>query len=175
MANLYSSKNDWSKPSTIQTTRWSYVISSSIEDMSDFTCYLLHRSMVDHPALITAPDRVFPDAPIKAAKMFAELERRLARWLPIPPPLTEQDHKNLVAAAELAALPDDHWHESGRWIVTPRADTVWDRVKKSMVAEAEASDATSAADKKRVARDAKRFEALREKQLRKLEKGLEPR
>lgn len=187
MANLFSHKIDWNSRVVIQSMRW-FQCREIPAGATDFYCYLLHKAMSEHAdALIAAPDKSMPDTaspaskafaeqtPELAAKTFVELGKRLAPFQGRVPPLTEYDHQCLVAAAELDALPDDHWHENGRWIVRPRADLIWDRVKKRLVAEAEASDATSTTDKKRAARNAKRMEQVREKQLRKLEKGLEPR
>jgi len=79
----------------------------------------------------------------------------------------------LAEAAKIAALPDNYWHESGRWIVTPKGNYIWDRMKKRLLAEAEESGELSAADKRRAARKAKHLEALREKQYRRHAKGLE--
>jgi hypothetical protein len=173
MSGLFG-KKDWTNRVTVQAFRWFYC-RETYPGMTDFAAYLLHKALSDHPTLITAPDRLMPDTPARAAQVFADLEKRLAPWLPDAPPLTEEDHQSLIDAAELDALPDDHLHDSGRWTVRPRSDLIWERVKKRIEAEAEANGAISAADKKRAARNAKRLEALRERQMRNLEKGIDPR
>jgi hypothetical protein len=171
MSGLFG-KRDWSNPVAFQAFSWFYCRGDTLSSMTDFECFLLHKALSDHPTLITAPDRTLPDTPEKVAQVFADLEKRLAPWLPDPPPLVEKDHQSLIDAAELDALPDDYLHESGRWTVTPRSNLIWDRVKKRMLAEAEASGAISASDKRRTARREKRLELLREREERKREKGI---
>jgi hypothetical protein len=97
-----------------------------------------------------------PDAPEKAAQVFRDLTARLAPWNGAVPPLTENDHQNLMDGAEYDALPEDHLHESGRWYVTPKSDWIWDRVRDRI--KNDDSDAISAAEKKRLARNAKHLE-----------------
>ena len=100
MANLFSHKINWSNRVTIQSTRW-FQCREIPAGATDFYCYLLYKAMSEHAdVLIAAPDRDMPDTPALAAKVFVELGERLAPWLPSAPPLTEEDHRCLVAAAE---------------------------------------------------------------------------
>ncbi len=172
MSSLFSRKIDWTSPVTIQAMRW-FNCREIPPDATDFYCYLLHKAMSEHAdVLIGAPDKSMPDAsprskefrrqtPEAAAKTFVELGKRLAPFQGRVPALTEDDHKALVDAAELDALPDNYLHETGRWTVTPRLDLIWKRVHARIAAEAEASGTITAADKRRMARQAKHMEAMR--------------
>jgi hypothetical protein len=165
-------KINWSSRVAVTAFRWLYCRESH-PGMTDFAAYRLFQIMSTHAdALITAPDKTMPDTPVLAAQVFHDLEKRLAPWLPDAPPLTEDDHQNLVDGAEYDALPENHLHESGRWYVTPRTDWIWDRVRSRI--ENDDSDIVSAAEKKRLARNAKHLEAMRERQERKRMKEWEP-
>jgi len=166
---------DWNNRVAVQAFRWFYC-RESYPGITDFAAYLLHKAMSEHAAaVIFAPDRIMPDTPMRCAQTSAELEKRLAPWGTTVPPLTEQDHKALADGAEYDALPENYLHESGRWTVTPRPNLVWDRVKARIAAEAEASGTITAADKKRMARQAKRREILKERAEMKLAKQWEMR
>ena len=74
---------NWNSPAAIRRFRWAYCYNraADLEYMTDFTAYLVHRAMSDHPAeTISAPDRAFPELPERAAKTFAYLSERLAKF-----------------------------------------------------------------------------------------------
>jgi hypothetical protein len=166
---------DWNSRVAVQAFRWFYCREDTA-GITDFAAYLLHKAMSEHAdAVISAPDKIMPDMPEKAAQVFADLEKRLAPWGGRVPPLVASDEQALADGAEYDALPENHWHESGRWMGTPRSDMIWDRVKKRIAAEAEADGTISAADKRRMARQAKHMEAMRDRAERKRMKEWEPR
>jgi hypothetical protein len=167
---------DWSNPSVVQRFRWSYLYNrpEDLKGMTDFCAYLVHRAMCEHPAeTISAPDHAFPDLPECAARTFAYLEARLAPFGANVPPLVDRDWECLAHAAELEALPDNFWHPSGRWVESPRTDLIIERMKTRIEAESGASEVQIAAEKKRLARQAKRREQLLAREERRHDKELE--
>jgi hypothetical protein len=155
--SLYRTDVDHSKPSWLFRSDLLKNPSQS-QALTNYGAFRLWELMTKYPDAYMPPsahdDRsdqpsAKPWLPSKqeALAVYQCLMARLAPWLPSAPPINGVDAELLAEAAKIAALPDRHWHESGRWIETPKTDYIWERVRKRI--EAEDDGELTAADKRR--------------------------